>query len=83
MEVVRESEAGRVGVVLGSDDWEYPLWRGLRGIYIQSARSADYPSGRVPDFDAVVCVSVSSDCAPRAGWSVVDANGVIVLVKNR
>lgn len=71
---VRASGAHRVGVVEGSDSWEYPWWLLLRGDQIVALQSVvpTRPPADPGSVDAIVCSQSPSACAyyvPK-GWTL-------------
>ncbi len=82
MGAVRIREARVVGLVLDWEAVEYPFWRGLPGVRLESARTADWTDHGLapPHFDAIICVDVTApECVPGPGWAVVYNQLVKVL----
>ncbi|WP_433055279.1 ArnT family glycosyltransferase [Dactylosporangium sp. CS-033363] len=63
-DAIEASGAGRVGLVQGYNDWEYPWWILLKGHDLVSLQSLqpDYPAPPVESVDAVVCVDPPIGC---------------------
>jgi hypothetical protein len=85
-----QHHARTVGLIVGGDDWEYPLWRltggALHGPNYVDIRPSDLAGKPVPPYDVAICTDVTPGaCAPltRSGWTVYQLGaGVQIATKN-
>jgi hypothetical protein len=85
-----QHHAHTVGLIVGGDDWEYPLWwltgGALHGPNYVDIRPSDLGGKPVPQYDVAICTDLTPGaCAPltRAGWTVYFLGaGVQIATKN-
>ncbi len=80
-DVLKASGARRIGLIVGGDHWEYPLWVMLPGRRFESVQSW-VPGVRAPqlsEMDAVVCIARDCRAGVPATWTYVQVDNLIAV----
>lgn len=82
--LVRRTGTHRVGTVVLSDQWEYPLWKLLPGRDFVSLASdvPREPPASPASVGAIVCVAPAEDCTPYVpvGWTYTQVDPLLAVI---